>query len=245
MSFQLKIFIMFAISMVFIFSAINFVTIYFFKEEQQRYENEILNIYREILRQNRNYPLPPYINRYGDEIIIDKRKEERFFQYSKTVLIWESLFILVLSYLFLKILNLISKKEKEYEEFLKFLFFVLSHKIGNFLSVMKTNIEILKLKPETRVIERIEHSCNLIDDELKKSMETIKKLPRISRSKQTINLNELINRLLLKYETDKRLIITSRNIFLDTNVEALETIIFLLLDNAFRYAHSKIHIKIC
>ncbi|MCS7232379.1 MAG: hypothetical protein RMJ67_09640, partial [Elusimicrobiota bacterium] len=49
----------------------------------------------------------------------------------------------------------------------------------------------------------------------------------------------------LKYETDKRLIITSRNIFLDTNVEALETIIFLLLDNAFRYAHSKIHIKIC
>lgn len=245
MSFQLKIFIVFTLSMVFIFSAINFVTIYFFQEEQQRYENEIISIYQGVLKQNKNYPLPPYIKRYGDEIIIDKSyNEERFAKYSKTVLAWEALLILILSYLFFKILNLISRKEKEHEEFLKFLFFVLSHKIGNFLSVMKTNVEILKLKQEPRAIERIERSCNLIDDELKKSIETIKKLPKISKSRQTVSVNELINRILSKYETDKKIILTSRQVFLNTNAEAFETILFLLLDNAFRYAHSKIHIKL-
>lgn len=230
--------------MLFIFSVINFVTIYFFEKEQQQYENEIISIYQGILKQNKNYPLPPYIKRYGDEIIIDKSYNEEK-KYSKTVLIWESLLILISSYLFYKVLVLINKKEEEHEEFLKFLFFILSHKIGNFLSVMKTNIEILKLKPELRVLERIEHSCNLIDDEIKKSIEAIKKLPKISKSRQTVNLNALTKRMLSKFQTDKKVIFTSNNLFLNTNAEAVETIIFLLLDNAFRYAHSKIHIKIC
>jgi len=244
--FQTKIFILFLFSAVIIFSTINFITIYFFKEEYIKFENEFTSIYQDILKHGKNHPLPPYLKRYGDEIIIDKTYyEERFARYSKTVLIWEALFILILSFLFYKVLVLINKKEIEHEEFLKFLFFVLSHKIGNFLSVMKTNIEILKLKPELRVLERIENSCNLIDDEIKKSMEAIKKLPKISKSRQTVNLNEVVNKTVSKFVTDKKVIFTSRQLFLDINPEAFETIIFLLLDNAFRYSRSKVHIKIC
>lgn len=246
MSFQLKIFVLFALSTVIIFSTINFMTIYFFQDEYRSYEEETISLYQNILRQNKNFPLPSHIKRYGDEIIVDRSYyEEKFKRYFKTVFVWESLLLLILSYLFYKVLVLLSKKEIEHEEFLKFLFFVLSHKIGNFLSVMKTNIEILKLKFELRVVERIELSCNLIDDELKKSMEAIKKLPKISKSRQTVNLDEFTKKIISKFETDKRIIFTSRQVFLNTNTEAVETIIFLLLDNAFRYAHSKVHIKIC
>lgn len=232
--------------MVLILTVINFITIHFFREEQQIYENEIVSVYQEILKQNKTYPLPPHINRFGEELKIDKAySEEKFKQYSTTVLIWESLFILILSYFFYKILGLISRKEKEHEEFLKFLFFILSHKIGNFLSVVKTNTAILKLNPNLQSIDRIERSCHIIDDEIKKSMETIKKLPRISKSKQKIDVSELIKKLLTKYDSDKKIIFTSRRLNIEANIEALETIIFLLLDNAFRYAHSKVHIKIC
>lgn len=232
--------------MVMILTVINFVTIYFFRAEQQRYENEIVSIYQEILKRNKNYPLPPYINRFGEELKIEKTySEEQFRQYSKTVLIWESLFILILSYFFYRVLILISRKEKEHEEFLKFLFFILSHKISNFLSVVKTNTAILKLNPNLQSIERIEKSCHIIDEELKKSMETIKKLPKISKSKQKVDISELLKKLISNYENDKKIILTSRQFILEANKEAIETILFLTIDNAFRYAYSKIHIKIC
>lgn len=224
MSFQLKIFIIFATSVVLIFSVINFITINFFKEQQQ--EEEILS----------KIPYP--------EQLKESYAKERFNKYSKTILIWEVLLILVLSYLFYRILNVISKKEKEHEEFLRFLFFVLSHKIGNFLSTMNTNIEILKLKPESRVLERMEKSCNAIGAEIQKTIEAVKKLPKISKSKQQINLEELIKTVISKFETDKKLLFSKREVYLNNNPEVVETIIFLLIDNAFRYSEKIIHIKI-
>lgn len=224
MSFQLKIFIIFATSVVLIFSVINFITINFFKEQQQ--EEEILS----------KIPYP--------EQLKESYAKERFNKYSKTILIWEVLLILVLSYLFYRILNVISRKEKEHEEFLRFLFFVLSHKIGNFLSTMNTNIEILKLKPESRVLERMEKSCNAIGAEIQKTIEAVKKLPKISKSKQQINLEELIKTVISKFETDKKLLFSKREVYLNNNPEVVETIIFLLIDNAFRYSEKMIHIKI-
>lgn len=224
MSFQLKIFIIFATSVVLIFSVINFITINFFKEQQQ--EEEILS----------KIPYP--------EQLKESYAKERFNKYSKTILIWEVLLILVLSYLFYRILNVISRKEKEHEEFLRFLFFVLSHKIGNFLSTMNTNIEILKLKPESRVLERMEKSCNAIGAEIQKTIEAVKKLPKISKSKQQINLEELIKTVISKFETDKKLLFSKREVYLNNNPEVVETIIFLLIDNAFRYSEKIIHIKI-
>ncbi|GAQ95468.1 hypothetical protein TAGGR_2361 [Thermodesulfovibrio aggregans] len=224
MSFQLKIFIIFATSVVLIFSVINFITINFFKEQQQ--EEEILS----------KIPYP--------EQLKESYAKERFNKYSKTILIWEVLLILVLSYLFYRILNVISRKEKEHEEFLRFLFFVLSHKIGNFLSTMNTNIEILKIKPESRVLERMEKSCNAIGAEIQKTIEAVKKLPKISKSKQQINLEELIKTVISKFETDKKLLFSKREVYLNNNPEVVETIIFLLIDNAFRYSEKMIHIKI-
>ncbi len=245
MNFQLKIFITFAISVVLIFSVINFITINFFKEQQHKYEEETLALYKEILKQNKTYQLPNYIKAYENELFFEESYiNDRFQRFSKTILIWEVLLILVLSYLFYKILNIISKKEKEEEEFLKFLFFVLSHKIGNFLSMMNTNIEILRLKPESRVLERMQTNCNIIGAELQKTMETIKKLPKTSRTRQKINLRELIKSIISKFAADKKFLFIEKEVFIYNNLEVIETIIFLLLDNAFRYAHSKIHIKI-
>lgn len=232
--------------MVLILTLINFITIYFFNEERQKYESEIMSAYLEIIKYEKNHPLPPYIKKFGEELKIDKvYSEENFKQYSTTVLFWESLFIIILSYFFYRISSLLSKKEREYEEFLKFFFFVLSHKIGNYLSVIKTNTALLRLSTNLRSIERIERSSQILDEEIKKSIEIIKKIPKISKNKQKIELSNLIEDLLSKQECNKKLIYTPRQLNFEANAEALETIIFLLIDNAFRYSHSFIHIKIC
>ncbi|MEJ5227524.1 hypothetical protein [Thermodesulfovibrio sp.] len=247
MNFQIKIFIVFVIVMVIIFSCINLVTIYFFLEEQKKHEKELISIYREILKTNPNHPLPPNMRKIGIDVeLANTPIDEKFKEYSATLLLWEGLLLLSLSYLFYRVLDIISIKEREHEEFLRFIFFVLSHKIGNFLSATKTNIEILRLKPDSKVLDRIEKSCNVIYNELKKSMETIKKLPRVSKGKQFISINELIDKIISHYDPGAtKIIISARDTLFETNKEVIEMILFLLLDNAFRYAHTKVHIKIC
>ena len=244
MSFQTKLFITFAIVVVLIFSVINFITLYFFNEEQQRYFEETLSLYQKIFEKDKNYPLPLYIKRYGNELIVDKNYiDERFKKYAKTVLLWESLLVLLLMYIFYRLLVAISKKEIEYEEFLKLLIFVMSHKIGNFLSVMKTNIEILKIKPESRIIERLHKSCNILNEEITKTIETVKKLPAFRKDTKEINLKEILTKIISKFETRKKIILSLKDSLTKTNEETIEIILFLIIDNAFKYSNSKIHIK--
>jgi signal transduction histidine kinase len=246
LSFQTKLFIIFALIIVLIFSVINFVTLYFFKEEQQRHFEETLSLYQKILEKDKNYPLPLHIKRYGDELIIDQNYfDERFKKYSKTVLLWESLLVLVLMFLFYRILSILSKKEIEYEEFLKLLIFVISHKIGNFLSVMETNLEILKIKPENRVIERIQNSCNILNEEITKTIQTVKKLPSYKSKKQSVNLKDIVLEILKQFEPKHILKLSLQDIFVNLDRVAIETILFLIFDNAFKYSKNKIHIKLC
>jgi len=246
LSFQTKLFIIFALVIVLIFSVINFVTLYFFKEEQQRHFEETLSLYQKILEKDKNYPLPLNIKRYGDELIIDQNYlDERFKKYTKTVLLWESLLVVVLMYLFYKVLIAISKKEIEYEEFLKLLIFIMSHKIGNFLSVMETNLEILKIKPENRVIERIQNSCNILNEEITKTIQTVKKLPSYKSKKQSVNLKDIVLEILKQFEPKHILKLSLQDIFVNLDRVAIETILFLIFDNAFKYSKNKIHIKLC
>jgi len=246
LSFQTKLFIIFALIIVLIFSVINFVTLYFFKEEQQRHFEETLSLYQKIFEKDKNYPLPLHIKRYGDELIIDQNYlDERFKKYSKTVLLWESLLVLVLMFLFYRILSILSKKEIEYEEFLKLLIFVISHKIGNFLSVMETNLEILKIKPENRVIERIQNSCNILNEEITKTIQTVKKLPSYKSKKQSVNLKDIVLEILKQFEPKHILKLSLQDIFVNLERVAIETILFLIFDNAFKYSKNKIHIKLC
>ncbi|MDI1471146.1 hypothetical protein QI155_01175 [Thermodesulfovibrio sp. 1176] len=245
MSFQTKLLIIFAIIVVLIFSIINFVTLYFFNEEQQRHFEETLALYQKILEKDKNYPLPLHIKRYDKELIIDQNYiDDRFKKYAKTVLLWESLLVLLLMYIFYRLLVAISKKEIEYEEFLKLLIFVMSHKIGNFLSVMKTNLEILRIKPENRIIERLHTSCNILNEEITKTIETVKKLPAFRKDIKEINLKEILTKIISKFETRKKIILSLKDAFVNANEETVETILFLIIDNAFKYSNSKIHIKI-
>lgn len=246
MSFQSKLFITFAVVVVLVFSVINFVSLYFFKEEQQKHSEEMILLYQKILEKDKNYPLPLYIKRYNDELIFDKTYiDERFKSYTKTVLLWESLLVVVLIYLFYRILVSLSKKEIEYEEFLKLLVFIMSHKIGNFLSVMKTNLEILRINPEHRVIDRLQNSCNILNEEITKTIETVKKLSSFSQKKQQINLKEILIETITKFEPKNVVKLSLRDVFINANEETVKTILFLVLDNAFRYSNTKVHIKLC
>ncbi|HHW20911.1 hypothetical protein [Thermodesulfovibrio thiophilus] len=245
MSFQTRLFITLVVAVVTALTVINFVTLYFFIEQQQRNEKEIIAVYQEILKLNKTYPLPAHIKNYQNELMMDRSYAyQRLKEYSKTLLIWESILVLILLFLFYRVLIVMVKKERETEDFLTLLIFVLSHKIGNFISVIKTNIEILKIKPDQAIFDRLCSQCNLLNDEIKKTMDTIKKLPFLSKNREKVNVKQMLLNTVSKFYTEQTVRITARDVFLETNPETFETIIFLLLDNSFKYADSKVHIKI-
>lgn len=105
------------------------------------------------------------------------------------------------------------KKERETEDFLTLLIFVLSHKIGNFISVIKINIEILKIKPDQTIFDRLRSQCNLLNDEIKKTMDTIKKLPFLSKNREKVNVKQMLLNTVSKFYTEQTVRITARDVF--------------------------------
>ncbi|GAB6183661.1 ATP-binding protein [Thermodesulfovibrio hydrogeniphilus] len=245
MKFENRLFITFAVALVLVFSIINLFVIYFFIKEQSRYETEIILSYQELLRYDKNYPLPPFIKKTGEDLTIEPiYKEEYFKKFSQTVLIWESLFLLILMYIFYLVIKLLVRREHEYENFLKLITLILSHKIGNYLALVKTNLEILRYKPEDRIIERLKMHSNILNDEIKRLIDAVKRIPMLPKEKDFINLKDFFHEICLNFETEKKVKITGKELTIKCNREILSHIFFLLLDNSIKYAKNIIHVKI-
>ncbi len=245
MKFENRIFITFAVALVLVFSVINLFVIYFFIQEQSRYETEIILSYQELLRYNKNYPLPPFIKKTGEDLTIEPiYKEEYFKKFSRTVLMWESLFLLILIYIFYIVIKVLVKREHEYENFLKLITLILSHKIGNYLALVNTNLEILRYKPEERIIERLKMHSNILNDEIKRVIETVKRIPTLHRKKDIIKLKDFLLEIFSSFETEKHVKITGKELMIKCNRELLSHIFFLLFDNSVKYSKNIIHVKI-
>jgi len=171
--------------------------------------------------------------------------EDKFQEYVKNVLLWEFLLVLSLMLILYKVIERITKQERDYKELLELILLTLSHKFGNFLAVHRGNIEILKLRNDERALQRLEKSCTFMQEDLNKVIETINRFKEASFEKEKINLKELIEKFLSLIETEKRILITAKDINVYANRQNLENIVFPLLENALRYSKERIHIKVC
>ncbi|MDI6713977.1 MAG: hypothetical protein QMD43_02980 [Thermodesulfovibrio sp.] len=171
--------------------------------------------------------------------------EDKFQEYVKNVLLWEFLLVLSLMLILYKVIERITKQERDYKELLELILLTLSHKFGNFLTSHRGNIEILKLRNDERALQRLEKSCTFMQEDLNKVIETINRFKEASFEKEKINLKELIEKFLSLIETEKRILITAKDINVYANRQNLENIVFPLLENALRYSKERIHIKVC
>jgi len=171
--------------------------------------------------------------------------EDKFQEYVKNVLLWEFLLVLSLMLILYKVIERITKQERDYKEFLELILLTLSHKFGNFLTAHRGNIEILKIRNDERALQRLEKSYTFMQEDLNKVIETINRFKEASFEKEKINLKELIEKFLSLIETEKRILITAKDINVYANRQNFENIIFSLLENAFKYSKERIHIKVC
>ncbi len=264
MRFDLKASITFTVIVVIGFVVLNSVSFLYYKEGIKISLLKEAKAYYELKKKEPLFPLPYYLKMYKELIFQDdfvplikiedtnvyvKRDyiERKFNNFFINIFLWDVVIIFTLYIFFYFTILRYIKKETEIKSILEIFTLSISHKLGNFLSINKMNIELLKSKCKFRELERIEQSYNLLEKDFINVSSFLKNIGKTDK-KRVLNLRTLIERHLNEFQSifpDKRIILSLRDIYVKAEEDKLSLIIFNLLENAFKYSDSFIHIKTC
>lgn len=182
-SFEKKILIIFSIVLTIGFSVINGISIIFFKKNLEYQLYKEAHLYKAILTEKPFLKLPRYFTidssfdpeRYeivtflgGNYILLDKNyKIEKIKTFGLNLLVWEAVLTVTLLFvMYITIIRHIQEKE-ENRKLLEIFLLTITHKLGNFLSSQKLNIELIKSKCNIKPVERLEKLTSLLRQTLK------------------------------------------------------------------------------
>ncbi len=161
------------------------------------------------------------------------------------IVLWEMILVIVVSYVFHELFRRYKKHKQEVAEFQDILVKAVSHRIGNFLAVQKVNAELLKYKDNTRALGRIEEATGRFEKDFKQLLQIMNDFDFEERKQEDLDLQTLTKDILARFSEEKKLEITSRlqhSLFKGNSLE-IQTLLFILLENALKYAGSTLHIK--
>ncbi|WP_456393606.1 sensor histidine kinase [Persephonella sp.] len=265
LSFENKVLITFTFILALGLSAINLVAVLFFKYsiEGQIYRES--RLYVEVYRYNPSVRLPEYIKLFdrlpdspsyeiigmvnGRYVTLDKEyKTRKTKEFATTLLMWDA--VLILSTMLLIYFTIIKyiKKEEYLRRYLEILILTITHKLGNFLSVQRINIDLIKSKCRIKAVNRLESAYSLIEKDFKFTIRTLKNLGNAEKNIKTVNLKDLVEDILhhfIENLKDRDVITRLKNIYIKIDPNDIENILFTVIENAVKFSEKRIHIKMC
>lgn len=227
MKFELKIFLSIMFIFILSLSIINFVNLYII--------NQLISDYLDI--QSRVYP--DFFEKVKVESILEKKEK-----YATVIFLWEAFLVLGTSFVIYLVMDRYIKKEQRYKSFLQLIILSVSHKFGNSLSSILTNVEILKNKVNSKQLDRIEKVVLDLSKDVKILSDTFKKLEFEDRTYKNVDIKEVILESLKNFEIEeKKVILNIKPIKKYANKTDIDLIIYNILENAFKYSDRYIHIK--
>ncbi len=262
---RLKLTIAFALLLTVSFLALN--TLLFFELKKNAEESTYYKAYAHYLL----YSINP--NHRGDEDFILSEQIPRGFAYAfnhprdqfknvyvivregyftenikpgiKKILAMQFLLIFSLIALYQIVLEILWKRVEEGREFSKALVQSLTHKLGNFISVQKTNLSLLKRSYAPQALDRMQRSI----EKLEKDVGLILRLSQaeVEPHRVWINLRQSLENTIdfLKDDLEgKRLLLRCReDLYLLADQRELEDVLYNLISNAVKYSVSFINIR--
>ncbi len=264
MKFETKIMLVFTSILVIGFSAINLVSLLFYKVllEESLYREGVMH--RNLSAFIKSYRFPDYIKvsdkkaegfvevgTTGGKFVLVKEDyiKDKLLRFISLLFLWEIALVLSLNYiLYLSIIRYI-KKKREFERLFEVITLSLSHKMGNFLSTQKLNLQMLKdTYGENPYLNRLVSAHSMMEKDLKNTTKALKRLSTLEERKERINLLEVVKEILGTLEETgrrKRVLLSGREVYVYTNRVKLENMLFPLIENAFFYSKSFVHVKLC
>ena len=263
MKFETKFTLYLTTALVVGFSLVNTVAILFLKSVvETSIDSQVKLIVSGYKYNDSNNPIPPYLMlREKIEPLEDYRVigyTGKYFvlldeNYVKGILMsfamlligWEIVLIIIILLLFYKVLSTHWKREQDVKDILNILLLSLTHRLGNFLSILRVNLELIG---ENAPAIRIKKGLKKLEDDYGKTLSLLKSLQEGKDVEiEKIDLGTLIEDLYSKLGPVESLkfIFVKKDVFIKANPIYLEILTSSLLENAFKYAKSFIHVKIC
>ncbi len=186
-----------------------------------------------------------YIFHYLESRKVDQDfLEKKILEYTKQVILWEFLLVLATMLIVYKIIDRMTKQQKEYRDFLELIILTISHKFGNFLASQKGNIEILKINYDPKALHRMEKNYEIMREDFNTIVNCIENFKRFSTYREKIRLREIINKSLNLLTDKKNFQIRGKDLEVYANRQAFDNILFNILENAVKYSEGTISIRI-
>ncbi|WP_457621477.1 hypothetical protein [Persephonella sp.] len=263
-SFEKKILIIFSIILSIGFSVINGISIMFFKNNLEYQLYKEAHLYKTILSEIPNIKLPKYFTlsdsidteKYeiltffgGNYILLDKRyKLEKIKTFGINLLIWEAVLTITLLFtMYITIIRHIHERE-ENRKLLEIFLLTITHKLGNFLSSQRLNIELIKSKCNIKAVERLEKAYQFIETDFRSSLQILKKISERKKNLKIINVKDIILSTLDLFSdhiADKKVILDLKDFYMKIDPIDAENIFHTIIENSIKYSNKKIHIKMC
>jgi signal transduction histidine kinase len=196
-------------------------------------------------------PLPPegfQVVRYTGKHFIFVREgyiQERLKNFSAFLLLWEALLVITLVVIFQRVVVRYLRREREVKDLTGILLLTLTHRIGNFLSVQRVNLELLERSP---ALDRLKESLRRLERHYRRTLDILEDLREGQGLEPVrIDLREAVERVLgsvpLREEVRVRLKLSK--VHVNANPVYMEILLTSLIENALRYARTKVYIKLC
>ena len=240
--------------------AVNVLIVTFFKYKTIYALNTDAKLYVDMRTKVRDYKLPDYIKisdrpkniqgfslfeAYNNHYIYidNKYMIKNLKKFVLTLLIWEFALYSVLIFMVYIILKRSLKKEQEHKQFLQFLLGTISHKLGNFLSVQKINLSLIKTE-DIKPLERLEKAYIFMEHDFKNIIRMMKYTDEGITKKYDVS--DVVKSIVELFESEigsVRLKLSLSAFKINSENDDFYNVMYELIENSIKYSKEFIDIK--
>lgn len=218
---------------------------------------EIIN-YQILIRNNIPFNYPEYLKITKNEvnnksyILFEVDKPNYFYVNSKyftdklkdkifLMIYWDFIILLVISLLYYFTVHKMISRERRLKNSFETILLIFSHKLRNYLSTQKINLELLRDVNSTAVA-RLENSYQSLNSDITAMENYIRNINITSEKYEEVSFKDFLMEK-LKFQDELRLVLRGNNFKVRLNIYDFEFIIFLLLDNVSKYAKNSMYVR--
>ncbi len=171
------------------------------------------------------------------------RVKRKLIEFALILFIWELLLAVLIIFIIYVGLKRVFRRQKYTDQFLKFILVAISHKLGNFLSAQKVNLELADMDEESK--RRLFFALDEMEKDFRVVSSTIRSITSDNEKFSFVNVIEELEKVLNSFSfKDKRL---DLQLYVDgyliyTNPTDLRIVLSELATNAFKYSFKNISV---
>ncbi|MCF8030669.1 MAG: hypothetical protein K9K39_07220 [Desulfohalobiaceae bacterium] len=161
------------------------------------------------------------------------------------LILWELVLVLVVSYVFFQLLRRYKRHKEEAAEFQGLLLQAVSHKMGNFLAAQRVDLELVRDTGSSQALARLESGSSFLERDFRHIIRIIRDYRFEEAEQAPLDFGDIGFDVAeqLRPELEGKLRTRLQSAPVQGCRQEVETVVFLLAENAARYSASRVTLR--